>query len=111
MQEVQFAKVHMFPYSERPRTRAALYTNKVPHDVIQARKAKVLALSEQIAFDLRAKYVGRTMEVLTESQEDGHTANFLRVLLPGANIEPNQLVVVELTANSPEGLIGKVVSR
>lgn len=114
MKEVRFAKVHMFPYSERARTRAAQYTNKVPHDVIQARKAKVLALAEQISYDLRSQYVGRTMQVLTESQMEGeyisgHTANFLSVLLPKTGLEPNQLVMCELVKNTAEGLIGKVV--
>ncbi len=109
MKEVKFAKVHMFPYSERPRTRAALYPNKVPHDIIQARKAQVLALSEQIAFDLRSRFVGRTMQVLTESKQDGHTANFLSVHIPEKEIRPNELVDVELIENTPSGLIGKVV--
>ncbi len=114
MKEVRFAKVHMFPYSERPRTRAALYPNKVPQDVIQTRKAQVLALSEQIAFDLRQGYVGRTIEVLTESQQEGeyiagHTANFLSVLVPKANLKPNELINVHLLENTPSGLIGKVV--
>ncbi len=38
MDQVKFAKVHMFPYSERPRTRAALMPNKVSPDVIKERK-------------------------------------------------------------------------
>ena len=114
MKEVRFAKVHMFPYSERARTRAALYPNKVPHDIKQQRKAQVLKLAEQISFDLRAEYVGRTMEVLTESQTEGdyisgHTANFLSVLIDKADLVPNQLVQVLLTENTPSGLIGKVV--
>ncbi|MBS0634273.1 MAG: tRNA (N(6)-L-threonylcarbamoyladenosine(37)-C(2))-methylthiotransferase MtaB [Verrucomicrobia bacterium] len=111
MRQVRFAKVHMFPYSVRERTRAALYPNKVPHDVIQERKAKVLALSEQLAFEMREAYVGRTMEVLTESQTEGdytcgHTANFLPVLVPKR--AANELITVKLVKNTPEGLIGDV---
>lgn len=113
MREVRFAKVHMFPYSERPRTRAALYPNKVPPDIIRQRKQEVLHLSEQIAFELRSGYVGRKMEVLTEKGGDhvtGHTANFLQVLIPQSSLPQNSLVEVELIENSPEGLIGRVVS-
>ncbi len=114
MKEVRFAKVHMFPYSERSRTRAALYPNKVAHDVIQARKAKVLSLAEQISFELRSNFVGRTMQVLTESHTEGeyisgHTANFLSVLLPKTDLMPNQLVKALLVSNTPEGLIGQVI--
>jgi len=115
MSQVRFAKVHMFPYSERPRTRAALYPNKVPHQVIQQRKAKVLQLAEEIAYDLRQEYIGRRMSILTESQEEGeylfgHTANFLSVMIPKGNFGPNEVVEVELIQNSPQGLLGRVVA-
>lgn len=114
MREVRFAKVHMFPYSERPRTRAALYPNKVPHPVITQRKAKVLQVAEEIAYDLRSSFVGRTMQVLTESHDNegfitGHTANFLSVRMPSGDLMPNQLVDVELIENSPQSLLGKVI--
>ena len=110
MEQVQFAKVHMFPYSERKRTRAALFSNKVPHDVISKRKAIVLQNAERIAFEHRKKYVGRKMEVLLESQEGpyftAHTENFIPVLVPKEGLESNQLINVTFIENTPEGLIG-----
>src|SRR4029077_17658307 len=59
MRAVKFAKVHMFPYSPRERTRAALYPNQIPQAVMDERKARVLKLAEQEAYALREKYVGR----------------------------------------------------
>ncbi len=116
MEKVCFAKVHMFPYSERKRTRAALYPNKVPAPVINERKQKLLLLAEKIAFNLRSQFVGREMTVLTESEEgliqghiSGHTENFLTVCVPKAEIKPNTLINVQLIENSPKGLIGKVI--
>jgi threonylcarbamoyladenosine tRNA methylthiotransferase MtaB len=53
MEEVKFAKVHMFPYSVRKRTRAALFSDKISQEVIQERKQTVLRLAEKHAFDLR----------------------------------------------------------
>lgn len=113
MREVRFAKVHMFPYSERPRTRAALYPNKVPPDIIRQRKQEVLKLAEQLSHELRHDYVGRTMEILTETGGDsgvnGHTSNFLQVIIPESTISQNTLVNVQLIENTPQGLIGKVL--
>jgi threonylcarbamoyladenosine tRNA methylthiotransferase MtaB len=116
MEEVKFAKVHMFPYSRRERTRAALYPNQVPSDVILERKQEVLRLSEQIAFDLRAAYVGRLMPVLLEDLKpskpgffSGHTENFLEVLVPEEGLFSNQIVQVKCLENTPEGLIGCVL--
>ena len=105
IEEVQFAKVHMFPYSDRERTRSNLYPNKVPAAVIDERKQQVLRAAEKVAFSLREQYVGRRMEVLTEEQGKGHTSNFLPVL--AQNIPSNQLVMVDIVANSPVGLIGR----
>ncbi len=116
MREVKFAKVHMFPYSDRPRTRSMLMPNKVPNDVIKFRKQEVMRMSEKFAFDLRERYVGRRMPVLTESVDkeqphriSGHTENFLMVWIENADLRSNQLIEVELIANAPEGLIGRII--
>lgn len=114
MREVKFAKVHMFPYSERPRTRAAMYDNKVPPEIIQKRKQEILRVAEEIGYDLRSQYLNRKMTVLTEARDQnqmltGHTDNFLQVLInDDGSYEPNQLVEVELIENTPLGLLGKV---
>ncbi len=117
MREVQFAKVHMFPYSDRPRTRSALMPNKVPHAVIKMRKQEVLRMSEQMAFALRQRFVGRTMSILTENADSqhphmmmGHTENFLPVLVAGKTHSPNEIIQVKLVENSAEGLVGEVVT-
>ncbi len=116
MREVKFAKVHMFPYSERPRTKAALMPNKVPPEIIKERKQIVLRQAEHIAHELRQEYVGRRMSVLTEKGDklrpgeiSGHTDNFLTVWLPDNDYGANRLVEVELVENTPEGLIGRVL--
>jgi threonylcarbamoyladenosine tRNA methylthiotransferase MtaB len=116
MREVQFAKVHMFPYSERPKTRAAQYPNKVPHAIIKERKQEVLKVAEQISYDLRSKFVGKQRYVLTESLDParpheifGHTDNFLSVWIQEQNVSPNEILHVELFENTPTGLLGRVI--
>lgn len=113
MQHVKFAKVHMFPYSDRPRTRAALMPNKISPAVMKARKQQVLRLSEQYAFELRQQYLGRRFPVLIEKGEGehlgmatGHTPHFLSVSVSG-KFEANQIIEVELIENTPTGFIGK----
>jgi threonylcarbamoyladenosine tRNA methylthiotransferase MtaB len=114
MQKVRFAKVHMFPYSERQRTRAALFPGKVPQDIVRERKHKLLALSETLSFSLRQEFVGKVMKVLIEGKEpsregwvSGHTENFLQVLVEGKDLSSNTIVEVCIEGNSPEGLIGR----
>lgn len=117
MRTVQFAKVHMFPYSPRPRTRAALYPDQIAPEIMRERKTRVLRLAEELSYDLRARYVGKTVSVLTESIDSnhpdaisGHTDNFLNVYIPHrAGTEPNQLVQVKLIENTPAALIGTII--
>ena len=115
VRQVHFAKVHMFPYSPRKRTRAALYPNRIPDDVMRRRKQELLRLAEKTGYELRSRFVGRRMQVLLENEEQegrlsGHTSNFLRVFLPNAVAKPNDLLEVDLIDNAPDGLIGVVVS-
>lgn len=110
--KVRFAKIHMFPYSQRKRTRAALYPNQVSPEAIRRRKQELLRLAEKTAFDLRGRFVGRKMPVLLENEEkegmlSGHTPNFLRIYVPKQEFKPNDLIEVELIENMPEGLLGK----
>lgn len=115
LQKVQFAKVHMFPYSPRKRTRAALFPNQVPVTLMKQRKQTLLRLAEQTAFQLREQFVGRTMTVLLENDEkeggfiSGHTPNFLRVWVLKSTHQPNDLVSVQLLENGPDGLMGRIV--
>lgn len=118
MKNVRFAKVHMFPYSERARTRAALMPNKVPLEEIRRRKHEVLRVAEQTAFELQEQFVGRRMTILTENLDSnrpgeicGHTENFLMVWVPSCEHGPNELVDVELISNSPKGLIGRIIDQ
>ncbi len=118
MRHVKFAKVHMFPYSDRDRTRASRMPNKVAQAVMRERKQIVLRLAEQLAFELRDSYVGRRMTVLTESLDpkypgiiSGHTDNFLPVWIEDGSLVANQLVEVDLVSNDAMGLCGRVVNR
>lgn len=108
MEQVKFAKVHMFPYSERKRTRAALFPNKISQELIQERKQKVLRLAEKHAFELRQNYIGRSLSVLIENAEEGtgHTENFLPVIVRGSNFQSNEIVTVRCAENTPTGLVG-----
>lgn len=116
MRDVRFAKVHMFPYSERPRTRAARFPDKLPIEIIRERKQRLLRIAEEQSFALHEEFVGRRMTVLTENFDRarpgeilGHTDNFLLVRLQAADCQPNQLVDVDLLENHPDGLLGRLV--
>jgi len=109
IREVGFSKVHMFPYSIRQRTRAALYPNQIDAETKQRRKKEVMEVANLSGFNERAKYVGRVMQVLVEGHDGkGHTDNFLPVEI-AEKVERNSLVNVLLTENTSTHLIGQLI--
>ena len=107
-----FAKVHVFPYSERPGTPAAAM-EQVPRP-LRAERARRAA---EAAGETRRAYlkdcVGQTYEVLFEQpagQEGlflGHAPNYAQVLVPGENLH-NQLRRVRVTGADDEVLYGEM---
>jgi threonylcarbamoyladenosine tRNA methylthiotransferase MtaB len=106
VREVRFAKVHMFPYSDRPKTRASRMPHKLDAETIDLRRQKLLKLADEVAFDLRQESVGRTFDVLLENQNMGHTNHFLPVIVSGATLRPNEIIRVVCTDNQADALIG-----
>lgn len=109
IEELRFAKVHMFPYSDRPKTRASRMADKVAPDLINTRRQILLKVAEETAFSLREGYVGQTFDILLESKHMGHTEHFFPVILDGKEGRPNEIFSVECLSNGPDGFIGKKV--
>lgn len=104
IEEVQFAKVHMFPYSKRERTRAALFPHQIDAPTMQERKKRLIAHAEKSAFAFRDQFIGKRADVLIEGDMTGLTPEFLRVKVDGAKI--GSIVNVELKENGPDYLVG-----
>ncbi len=88
IEEMEFAKLHVFRYSPRARTAAAGMPNQVPPVVAQERSRRMHALGEQLEERFRRRFVGRTLQVLWESAEprpegvqwSGLSDNYVRVV-------------------------------
>ncbi len=111
VKETKFIKAHLFPYSKRERTRAALYPGQMDAATLQKRKQQLARICEQEAYTLRNTFVGQHAVVLTESsaQSDltfGHSDLFLPVLIKGS-FPANQMMTVKLIENTAEALVGE----
>lgn len=82
--EIGFAKIHVFPYSPKRGTPAAARKDQLPNAVKADRSHRLIALSDKMAADFLAVYVGQTVEVLYErvvadGVYEGHTTNYIKV--------------------------------
>jgi len=120
LQQIGLGHLHIFSYSSRPGTRAASLPDPVPRELIRQRSQQLHALGEQMKQQTMAQYVGRTLPVLVEGQQDrhgrwlGYTPNFLRVAISAATDETltNQIIDVRLHELAADGglLLGQRVS-
>ncbi len=85
IEAVRFADAHVFPYSERPGTSAAHFSDGVDAAVRTDRAAEVRELTQRHALEFRQGSVGQVRPVLWEGQRgrSGLTDNYLRVRLDG----------------------------
>ncbi len=108
--KMDFARIHVFPYSPRPGTEAAKMKGQVSAWVKRERSQKMLALAEESATNFRQRFLGRTMPVLWEQKTNGIwsglTGNYIRVYTRSDDDLSNQIVPVKLERLYRDGVGG-----
>ncbi|MDY7075367.1 MAG: tRNA (N(6)-L-threonylcarbamoyladenosine(37)-C(2))-methylthiotransferase MtaB [Chloroflexota bacterium] len=111
---MEFARLHVFPYSPRPGTPAARLPDRVSRAVRGARALTMRELGDEQALRFRQRFVGREMAVLWEQRRRdglwaGLTDNYLQVVTRTADDLHNQIIVTRLLAVQNGHLAGEVV--
>lgn len=104
IRSLDITQLHVFPYSERPGTRALSIPYVVSERDKKLRSKRLLQLSDEKTHAFYAKHVGQEAEVLFEKANRGRamhgfTRNYIRVELPAALAKEeydNQLITVKL---------------
>ena len=94
VKEVNFAKVHVFPYSKRNGTKAARMGGHIDGNTKKERTKELLELSDKLEKEYYNSCIGKKEQVLIEKIENGyaygHTSNYLYLKVSG-NYEENHL--------------------
>lgn len=81
LKQIKFYKMHIFKYSQRKGTKAALMENQIPGNVKEERSKKLIELSNKNEREYNEQYIGKEVEVLFEEKKQGiykgHTANYI----------------------------------
>ena len=121
MASLPVAQYHVFPYSERPGTKALEIPHKVRPEEKKERSQKILDLSEGITHAFYERYIGKVRPVLLEHSKSKHTMhgftdNYIRVeinLLDGisSDMVDNTIVNVRLGEWNEDGtaLKGEII--
>ncbi len=105
VQEMEMPYLHVFPYSERPGTAAARMP-AVPISVRRARAARLRQTGEDSADRFLASHMGRTVSVLAEAVQSGHSEHFAPVRLTRST-KPGTLVRARVTGMAAGSLLAE----
>ncbi len=101
VESLPISRLHVFPYSERPGTRALELENPVSQAEKHRRTQVMLRISERKLADFTGRFLGTVRTVLPEQLREGHpmggfTDNYLRVIMPSRPELANRVVRVRL---------------
>lgn len=112
LRELRFSAIHVFPYSQRTGTPAAVFPNQVPGDIKKDRVHRVQELEKEISKEYRKTFLQKTVHVLIEEEKNGYfeglSDEYIRVSITDKNVEKGRLYSVYVENLTEDGLIGRV---
>lgn len=100
LEHIHFYEMHIFKYSKRKGTRAAVMPDQIDEQVKAARSEKLIALGHDMSKEFRKFYIGKNEEVLFEEKAVigdkeyfvGYTKEYVKVAKETAENLENQIV-------------------
>lgn len=118
--EMEFDRLGVFPYSQEEDTPAALMPEQVPEEIKEARRDELMELQQAIAFEKAEDMTGRVLEVMVEGKvadEDVYVTRTYRdapnvdgylFLNTTASLMTGDFVKVLVTDSNEYDLIGEI---
>ena len=113
IEEVAFAQMHIFKYSKRRGTKAAVMENQIDEQIKNLRSAELFVIDEK----LRRRYIDENMDktllVLAEEMIEidgsaymtGHSKEYIKVVVPGTDSQLNTVVSGKMTDKTYEDFV------
>ena len=105
VKKVAFSDMHIFKFSPRKNTRAAVMDGQLSEDIKNKRSDVLLDLALEGAKRYMESHIGRTEEVLLEEEKSilgkrymiGHTPDYIPVAVPSEGQAPGDIVSITLS--------------
>jgi len=117
VQEIAFARLHVFKYSPRRGTPAAEFSSQIPPPVKEERSKRLLVLGRKLAYFFALRQLGCRVQVLVEGPSGQHagfyeglTDDYLRVFFPSSSFNlRGELVTVLIEELQGTALKGTII--
>lgn len=116
VEEIGFARVHVFAYSRRPGTKAFDAPGQIPASVKEARSRAMIARTQESRQAYYRAQLGKTYAVLFEQETEknvyeGYTPQYISVRVASAKPLQGMVLPVTLTDVWQEGCMGILAER
>ncbi len=116
MNEINFSDVHVFPYSRREDTKAAVMPNQIDNKTKKERAEILRRAGKRNGDNFKRRFLGENLEVLIEGYNPknnyhfGTTKNYLKVFwISPQKLKRGKLIDIRLTEMTEMGIMGEDV--
>lgn len=104
LKKICFYETHIFKYSKREGTKAAVMQGQIPEQIKAKRSARLIELGEKNRRAYEESFLGKTVEVLVEEKADvngkemwtGHTKEYMKIALESEKNLQNCILNVQI---------------
>ncbi len=109
LEEIKFYKMHVFKYSPRKGTKAAIMPNQIDGNKKEERSRRLIELSDKNEKAYNEQYIGKEVEILFEEEKNGiwqgHTKNYILAHYKTNKKIENQIKKLECVGVEEEHII------
>ena len=115
IEKLPISYLHVFPFSERPGTKAANLSDKVDVRIVKDRCDRMRILGNAKRKKFYQKFIGQVLPILVETNRvpstnflKGMSSNYLPVLIDGGDMLKNKIVDVKIEKRIGRQLFGSI---
>lgn len=106
-QEAGFSRIHIFPFSPRRGTPAAVMSGKCTPQEIKERKWELEALAQRLALEYKSRFIGKEIEILVEESPSpgtyaGYSERYIKAYFSGPKGLMGKMAEVKVEETFPE---------
>ncbi len=113
LKDINFYKMHIFKYSPRKGTKAAVMEGQIDGSIKEQRSKRLIELSNNNELKYNKQYIGKEVSVLFEEKDKegyykGHTNNFIVVKVHSNEYLENMIKKVKISKAQREFIMGDI---
>lgn len=113
VKKIGFSHIHVFKYSKREGTKAAVMPGQVPEDIKHNRSKLLILASEEMSREYKALFMGKIEKILVEEEmlingilyQTGHSERYLKLAFEGSEDLTNQVIPTRVIGTLTEEIL------